>query len=157
MRQHFRAPWSGKLKLMTVLVLAVLIAVTIVTGGGGSVVALAVILACAALMVRGYSVMDGELVIHRLGWATRFDLSRLSRVEFSPGAMRGSLRTWGIGGLFGFVGYFRNAMLGPYRAYATDEANSVVLDFGGDIVVVTPDAPLEFIAAIEAQRGNPAV
>ena len=157
MRQHFPAPWSVKLKVMTVLALAVLIAVTIFTGGGGSVVALAVIVACAALMVRGYSVMDGELLIHRLGWATRFDLSRLSRVEFSPGAMMGSLRMWGIGGLFGFVGYFRNAALGTYRAYATDEANTVVLDFGGAIVVVTPEAPLEFIAAIEAQRGNAAV
>ena len=55
----------------------------------------------------------------------------------------------GVGGLFGFIGRFRNEVLGMYRAYATDSINTVVLDFGGSKVVVTPDDPAGFVAAIE--------
>ena len=154
MRHHFSAPWSSKLKAMTGLVLGILIVASIASGGVGAPLTIGIVVVCAALAVRGYSVVNGELLVHRLGWATRFDLARLSRVEVSPGAMQGSVRTWGIGGLFSSVGYFRNAVLGSYRAYATNEANTVVLDFEGDTIVVTPDSPLEFVAAIEAQRRN---
>ena len=31
-----------------------------------------------------------QLLIHRLGWATRFDLEGLTRAEYSPGATIGS-------------------------------------------------------------------
>ena len=62
----------------------------------------------------------------------------------------GSLRTMGIGGLFGFVGYFHNEILGSYRAYATNELNTVVLVFDGETIVVTPDDPEAFVEAVKA-------
>jgi len=102
--------------------------------------------------VQGYAVRDGQLLVHRLGWATRFDLADLRRVEIAPGVMRGSLMTFGNGGLFGFVGHFRNDDLGAYRAYATKKENAVVLRLNGRPVVVTPDEPAAFVDAVEAER-----
>lgn len=126
--------------------------------GLGALAAAALVAATAAFSVRGYSV-DGEtLLVHRLGWTTRFDLSRLTRAEFSPGATAGSMRTFGNGGLFAFVDHFRNAALGPYRAFATDGARTVVLDFatgrGTERIVVTPDRPAEFVAALPYARAH---
>ena len=85
---------------------------------------------------------------------SRFDLNLVASADYSPGATLGSVRTFGIGGLFGFVGHFRNAFLGPYRAYATDPANAVVLRLGREVVVVTPERPAEFVAAIEAAQAQ---
>jgi hypothetical protein len=152
MRQHFFAPWSPRLKLMTVALLAVCLVAAYAAKGWGSLVILAIVLVAATFAIRGYSVIDGRLLIHRLGWSTKFDLSRLTSVEVSPGATMGSIRAMGIGGLFGFVGYYRNEILGTYKAYATNELNTVVLDFGGKKIVVTPDKPEAFLQAVEAAR-----
>jgi len=148
LRQHFRAPWDGRVKVVTFGFLA-LAALAVLTTG--STVALpVVVIAClvAAFGVRGYSVVDGTLYVHRLGWSTKFDLSKLRRVEASPGITMGSIRAFGNGGLFGFVGYFRNEIIGMYKAYATDGMRAVLLEFPDLKVVVTPDSPAEFVEAV---------
>jgi len=150
--QHFKAPWGTKLWVMTAGVLAILVVALVTVKGWAALLLVAIVGLALVFAVRGYSVLDGQLLIHRLGWAIRFDLADLTSVEFSPGATIGSIRTMGIGGLFGFVGHFRNEILGSYRAYATDEENTVILDFSGEKIVVTPDSPVEFVAAVEAAR-----
>lgn len=150
MTPHFSAPWSLRLTLVTASLLAALACAAVAAEGVGALALAALVLATAAFSVRGYSV-DGEtLLVHRLGWTTRLDLSQLTRAEFSPGATAGSIRTFGNGGLFAFVGHFHSAALGPYRAFATDGARTVVLDLGRGTgrVVVTPDRPAEFVAAL---------
>ena len=134
---------------MTGAFVAILGAVVLFTDDAiGSLVTVGIGLAVLAFSVRGYTVTDSELLVHRLGWATRFDLRKLREATFEPGAMTGSVRTLGIGGVFGFAGRFRNASLGAYRAYATDGARTVVLDFGDTTVVVTPDRPAAFVEAL---------
>lgn len=85
-----------------------------------------------------------------MGWSTKFDLAKLTEVEYSPGATLGSVRVMGVGGLFGFIVRLRNETLGMYRAFATDNDNTVVLDFAGSKVVVTPDDPPRVVSAVEA-------
>lgn len=154
MRQHFRAPWSNKLKGLTAVFVAILAIAAYTAKGWASLVMLAILLGAAAFAIRGYSVSDGKLLILRMGWATRYDLAGLSRVEISPGATLGSVRTMGIGGLFGFVGHYHNAILGSYKAYATNELNTVVLGFDDETIVVTPDDPVAFVEAVQAARAE---
>lgn len=154
LRQHFRAPWSNKLKGLTAAFVAILAIAAYTVKGWASLVMLAILLVAAVFAIRGYSVSDGRLLILRLGWATRYDLSRLSRVEISPGATLGSVRTMGIGGLFGFVGHYHNAILGSYKAYATNDLNTVVLGIDDETIVVTPDDPAAFVEALENARAR---
>lgn len=116
----------------------------------------AIVMGCLVFMVRGYVVTDRELIIQRLGWANRWSLARLESVTVDPQAMRYSLRLWGNGGLFAFCGWFRNKKLGLYRAFATDPKRSVVLRFGSQTIVVTPDDPNAFVRAIQARCSLPA-
>jgi hypothetical protein len=139
---------------MTAGLLLICLVAAYTVKGWGSLVILAIVLVAVTFAIRGYSVTDGKLLIHRLGWSTKFDLSRLTSVEVSPGATMGSIRTLGIGGLFGFVGHYHNEILGPYKAYATNEFNTVVLDLDGEKIVVTPDKPDEFAEAVEAARAE---
>lgn len=112
----------------------------------------AILLISLFFSVLGYRVLGENLVIQRLLWRTRYDLKLLSGIEVRPYATAGSIRLVGIGGMFASVGTFRNPSLGNYRAYITDPKNAVVLDFSGEIVVVTPDDPLAFERAIWQAR-----
>jgi hypothetical protein len=150
LRQHFRAPWSTKLKGLTAAFVVILAVAAYAAQGWAASVMVVIVLVAAAFAIRGYSVVEGKLLIHRLGWATKYDLARLSSVESSPGVTVGSMRTMGIGGLFGFVGHYHNAVLGSYKAYATNELNTVVLAFEGETIVVTPYDPAGFVEAVEA-------
>lgn len=151
MGQHFGASWSIKLKITTVAFVLLLLVAAFYAKDWAPLVILAIVVTSAVLSVRGYSVVDGRLLIHHLGWASKFDLADLSTIDISPGVTMGSARTLGIGGLFSFAGWFRNEVLGSYRAFATNELNTVVLDFAGKKIVVTPDDPQEFAEAVRAQ------
>jgi hypothetical protein len=154
MREHFAAPWSTRLKVTTAIFAAVLLVAAYAVKGWGSLVVLAILLVAATFSIRGYSVHQGKLLIHRLGWATTYDLAALVSAKVSPGATIGSVRAMGIGGLFGFVGHFHNAVLGSYKAYATSELNTVVLEIAGETIVVTPDDPHEFVGAVQAAQAS---
>jgi hypothetical protein len=47
--------------------------------------------------------------------------------------------------------WYRNALLGTYRAFVTDPAHMVVLRFGNKTIVVSPDDPAAFIEAVRAE------
>lgn len=100
-------------------------------------------------MIRGYVITENALFVQRFLWHTRIDLSGLRTFEPDPIAMSGSLRTFGNGGLFCIAGYFHNEKLGSYRAFATDPRLAVVLHFTDKVIVVTPDNPEQFVAALK--------
>lgn len=150
MTLRFAAPWSTPLTALSALMVGLL---TIAVLSGSTVAALLVggtVALAAFYAVRGYAVEPGELVVYRLGWETRLDLWGLESAEVDPDAMRWSVRTWGFGGPFSFVGRYRSLALGPYTAYATDRDLAVVLRWPDRTVVVTPDDPEAFAAAVEA-------
>ena len=147
----FASSWGTSLKLMTLLALVVVGFVLYKVPRPATFAIVAGLLAISALfMVRNLELAGSQLVIHRPGWAKRYDLSALQDVKVAPDAMQGSLRIFGIGGLFSYVGLFRNSRLGWYRAYATDQRRAVVLRFPDTTVVVTPHDPDAFANAVRA-------
>ena len=105
---------------------------------------LALVVACALFIVRGYTVTPDAILVHRLLWTTRLPLAGLQSAQFEPNAMRWSIRTFGNGGFFSFSGFYRNKLLGAYRAFVTDRNRTVVLRYSGRTVVVSPSSPEEF-------------
>jgi hypothetical protein len=77
------------------------------------------------------------LLIQRLFWNSKIDISGLLSAEADTDAMNRSIRTFGNGGMFCFAGAFNNKKLGSYRAFATDPKRSVVLRFPKRTIVVT--------------------
>jgi hypothetical protein len=111
---------------------------------------IALTLSLAGQLIRGYEVHPGSLVIRRVFRSTRWPLALPTRAEVRPSVMANSWRLWGNGGFFAFSGIFSNAALGKYRAFVTDFARTVVLDTPRGRLVVSPDDPEAFIAAIKA-------
>jgi hypothetical protein len=152
----FKAPWSTGLKRISVASIAALALATLAaffawrqTAAPVALVAVVlppiVVLGCALCMVKGYVLNGEEIVVKRLGWATRLPLDDLRSVAGDNEAMSSSLRLFGNGGLLSYTGYFWNRKIGRYRVFATDPSRSVVLTYPKRKVVITPDDPQRFI------------
>ena len=64
----------------------------------------------------------------------------------------GSLRIAGIGGVFGYIGHFKNRILGNYKAYATHRRKTVViLTNKNEQIVITPDDPELFVQVLREE------
>jgi hypothetical protein len=100
---------------------------------------------CALLGVRGYVVTPDEIQIRRPLWSTNLPRAGLQSATVDHDALRGSIRLFGIGGLFSFTGLFRSPRLGRYRAFVTDPGRTVILRFADRVVVVSPADPQAFI------------
>lgn len=152
-RKQFRAPWDFKLIAITSGVIIVFGGLNYATPNLWSTILLwSIVLGCAAFGVYGYSIQDGKLKILRLGWSKDINLSEIIKVEEKPNAMLGSLRRFGIGGLFAYIGHFSNSILGRYKAYATHTKQTVVIYVNEGEIVISPDNPKEFISALEEEK-----
>jgi len=155
----FRAPWGTLLKITTSLLALTLMGIALVgvfVGPRDNIlwvlgmvaVPLLILVVASLFIIRGYVLTGDSLLIRRLGWTSKIDLSGLTSVEVDPQAMAKSIRTFGNGGLFCFAGAFHNNKLGSYRAFVTDPRRSVILRWANRVAVVTPEHPQQFAAEI---------
>jgi len=160
--ERFDAPWTNRLAAATLIGIVVLlglpVAIAFVPADGRApallvaaiaLVDLAVIATAALFLIRGYRLDGDGLHVERLLWADRIPLTTLRRAWPDPKATSRSLRLFGNSGFFCIAGLFTNRTLGRYRAFATDPRRAVVLQTAERTVVVTPDEPLRFLAAVE--------
>lgn len=64
----------------------------------------------------------------------------------------GACDSVGNGGLFSFTGWYRNKILGVYRAWVTDLRSTVILRFEKRAVVLSPADPNAFIRDLALVR-----
>lgn len=156
MGKYFKASsWDPLLQMMTTGVTLIALAfiyynptlITILVFG-------ALVLIPPFFMIKGYSIDNQKLIIHRLGWTKEFDIQNLVDVEFNAQALRGSWRVLGNGGLFGWIGTFSNKELGTFKAYATNQHKCVVLELEEKTLLITPETPDEFVENVRALLRN---
>lgn len=151
MRTQFRAPWDLMLIAMTTIIVLLLGGIAIyIDSIAATAINWTIIIGSAVFGVYGYSIQEGQLRILRLGWSKDLDINEIKSIEYKPDAMLGSFRKWGIGGLFSYLGYFSNRVLGSYKAYATHRKNTVLITTKDNHqIVVTPDDPQEFVTLLK--------
>ena len=154
---RFNAPLGREVIILTSIVtmIVVILMVYIWSRGGRFIPAVLLVIHLLPLIlsVRGYKVVPGALLIRRLWWDTRWPLDGQVKASVRPGVMSRSLRLFGNGGVFAFSGTFRNDALGSYRAFVTDFNRTVVIDTPRGVVVVSPDRPADFVAAVQRAAG----
>lgn len=66
-------------------------------------------------------------------------------------SLKGSIRTFGVGGLFGYFGKYFNRTLGSMTWYATRKDNFVLILTNDDKkIILTPNEPDKFLANLNA-------
>jgi len=150
--KHHQAPWSTSLIVMSTMATLLCLGIPLAMVKHGEhvpfwavLLPLSLILGCALFTIRGYTITGNAILVHRLFWTTRLPRADLLSAHFDPKAMRRSVRTFGNGGFFSFTGFYRNKLLGAYRAFVTDPHRAVVLRYSKRTVVVSPGAPEDFI------------
>lgn len=101
----------------------------------------------------GYTVTEEDLVIRRPIGKVHILRSDIRSVEaVSKGEIGGAIRTFGVGGLFGYYGRFANFHLGRMTWYATRRDLPVLIRTAdGRKIVVTPDDRDGFVAELGAR------
>lgn len=96
-----------------------------------------------------YSVIGDSIIIHRPISPLVILRTDLLDIRIPTEAeMRWTIRTFGVGGLFGYFGKFTNTQLGGMTWYATQRDNYVLLVTKTNRIILTPDSPEEFLAAL---------
>ena len=158
MREFEAASWPVAVKVVSMLGVLLLCGITIGAiraippygfahrfGSGVACIPPALALGCLLFVVRSYTIQGGHLSIRRLLWTTNIPLLGIHEARHDPTAIKGSLRIFGNGGLFGITGMYWNRRLGRFRLFATNPAKAVVMRLHDRIVVISPQDPQAFL------------
>jgi hypothetical protein len=99
-----------------------------------------------------YKISNEELIIHRLVKSIHIPRNNIVSAESVDKEMISwSLRTMGVGGLFGYYGRFMNYRIGNMIWYATRKDRAVLIRTVNDEkIILTPDEPVRFLAALNS-------
>ena len=159
MNIEFRAEWGQSVKVITISVTLLLVIISIVVWFLAedfspfqralvSISPMLVLLFTGLFAVRKYSIRGTTLWVHRFGWVSKFELSKLQSAYADATIKNGSRRLFGNGGLFGFIGIFYHREFGKYHAYVTNFEHAVVIMFADKRIVVSPHNPKIFVQNI---------
>lgn len=99
-----------------------------------------------------YQITENELIVQRPFFNARFDRSNIKSAELiMRNEIGGSIRTFGIGGLFGYTGTFANFSIGKMTWYVTRKDKMVLIEmFDNKKIVFSPDEPQKFAICLMA-------
>ena len=95
-----------------------------------------------------YEITSDKLIVHRPLTDVKIDRNQIESVEtLEKDKISSSIRTFGVGGLFGYYGKFANTKLGGMTWYATRKDKIVLVrTIDERKIILTPDDPKKFVA-----------
>jgi hypothetical protein len=107
-----------------------------------------ILLICMLLKPLNYEITENELIIRRLIKSVRIDRSDIESLKLlDKSELKGTVRTFGVGGLFGWYGKFANSQLGDMTWYVTRRDKPVlILKKDGKKILISPDEAMAFLA-----------
>ncbi len=162
MEKQFSASFDSTVKILSVLVFLILGAATYAVLSTPSLSVpfkIVVVAAIWLLFVFCYLLAPNGYVIDKhnlMALAKKHFIFSWLRKEISTVRIVGkeeikwTFRVFGVGGLFGYYGLFYNSNIGWMIWYASQRNNYVLVELqNGKKVILTPDNPEEFIAALK--------
>jgi len=99
---------------------------------------------------RKYSITENAFVVHRFIGNYSIPKASIRSVEILQKGVPFAMRTFGVGGLFGYFGTFYNADMGNMQWYITRRDKTVLIKTSsGKKIVVSPDDAEQFVAALQ--------
>lgn len=103
---------------------------------------------CLVYSPRAYSINNDSIIIHRYIGGVDINKEDVKSIEMiDKDQLRGTIRTFGVGGLFGYFGKFWNKKIGKLAMYATRMDRVILITTNFDTkIIITPDEVEKFIA-----------
>lgn len=104
-------------------------------------------LICMVLKPLSYEITQDELIIRRLIKSVRINRADIKSLELIEKAtLSGTIRTFGVGGLFGWYGKFANSQLGAMNWYVTRRDKPVlIIKKDNKKILISPDQAEAFV------------
>lgn len=99
-----------------------------------------------------YRTTDELIIIHRPISDIKISLKDIQSVELlDKERLKGTIRTFGVGGLFGYWGKFTNDKIGSMTWYATRRDHAILITTTSNKkILLTPDDPDLFVSVIHS-------
>jgi hypothetical protein len=109
-------------------------------------------LICLLLKPLNYEITGNELIIRRLIKSVHIDRSDIESLELiDKAALSGTIRTFGVGGLFGWYGKFANSQLGDMTWYVTRRDKIVLINTkDSKKILISPDEAFAFLTEFKS-------
>jgi Bacterial PH domain len=118
------------------------------------VIGLLVILVVYLLHVQHYEVTHEGIKIKRLIGSKVIDFNSIKHINrLKDDDLGVVIRTFGNGGIFGFIGIHRSSIYGKITVLATQQRNYVIVETDLKKYVLTPDEPFDFVKSVENRVG----
>ncbi len=150
----FAAPWDRRLQIATATVCLLPLCLAVVmppTPAWMWAIKAAMLLAVLSTWTwapQGYRVEPNCVVVRRPVGELRIPLATTCHARLvAADELRGTIRIWGVGGLFGYFGRFLNGTESQ-RWYVTDLSRCVRLECAGKVIILSPSDPAAFLAAL---------
>lgn len=99
-----------------------------------------------------YVVTANELIIKQRITEKRIPLDDIADLQVNP-PLEGMIRTFGVGGLFGYFGKYYSQNLGSMKLYATQTDSQVLITTKtGEKLLISPDDAYRLAEEIENQK-----
>ncbi|MBX9781653.1 MAG: hypothetical protein K2X48_00030 [Chitinophagaceae bacterium] len=96
-----------------------------------------------------YAISNGNIIIQKQAGQVVISKNEIESVAIIPKKdIDGAIRTFGVGGLFGYFGKFSNFRLGVMTWYVKRTDKLVLITTAQKKVVISPDEPEAFVAAL---------
>lgn len=95
----------------------------------------------------GYAITSGQIIIKRFIGNVYIERENINTVTIATNQqLKGTIRIFGVGGLFGYFGKFANFELGSSTWYATRRKDLVlILTKDNKKIIISPDLKEEFV------------
>lgn len=116
---------------------------TLLIHGGILLLFVSILLGSWLFAPRSYTLDTTALTIHRPAGSVIINRSSITEVRLlDDGELKGSIRTFGNGGLFGYYGRYYNAAIGHMTWYLTQSRNRILIKTSeGKKILISPDDP----------------
>ncbi len=157
--QKFAAPWSLRLKILTIATVLVVFGVMCYWMGARTLEIawiLLLLLPGAFFAPRGYVVTDSSIIVRRwLGPKVVVpiesveDIKRVSREDIGPLLSDLGIHPGAVREFFGSYGVFSSSRLGKFKGYITNTNSLVLIQYdNGKKLVLSPERPEKFMDAV---------
>lgn len=117
-----------------------------------TIILLTTVIAGVGYMPMRLKANDEKVTVRRLFGSLEIPLNEvIDTRRIFKSEIDGSIRTFGSGGLFGYLGRFKNDRLGNYTMYATELNNLILVRTNNKKYVFSYSCPQEFVEFVNLQ------
>ena len=117
-----------------------------------TIILLTTVIAGVGYMPMRLKANDEKVTVRRLFGSLEIPLNEvIDTRRIFKSEIDGSIRTFGSGGLFGYLGRFKNDRLGNYTMYATELNNLILVRTNNKKYVFNCSCPQEFVEFVNLQ------